>query len=175
MLLFISGFFVAWFFSLDLSRINRASCRYPEFFVHYFLLNLLCNLSVSIWVLWLINFHKELFCFCPDFYLVSIHEKKSSADEKDSWTDELKGMLIQVLLTIVEDGNFADNASKQEWMRIMTIFKEMSKKSFTRQQMSSDVSEMKKKLSTYKSIQDLSGVCWNEQEHSANMQNHFFT
>lgn len=84
-------------------------------------------------------------------------------------------MLIQVLLTIVEDGNFADNASKQEWMRIMTIFKEMSKKSFTRQQMSSDVSEMKKKLSTYKSIQDLSGVCWNEQEHSANMQNHFFT
>ena len=53
-------------------------------------------------------------------------------------------MLIQVLLTIVEDGNFADNASKQEWMRIITIFKEMSKKSFTRQQMSSDVSEMKK-------------------------------
>ena len=33
----------------------------------------------------------------------------SSTEEKASWTEELKGMLIQVLLTIAKDGSFTDN------------------------------------------------------------------
>ena len=91
----------------------------------------------------------------------------SSTEEKASWTEELKGMLIQVLLTIVKDGNFTDNGyTKQEWTEILTLFKEMSNKSFSRQQISSKISEMKKDYTAYKNLQDLSGFGWNEAEHT---------
>ena len=91
----------------------------------------------------------------------------SSTEEKASWTEELKGMLIQVLLTIAKDGSFTDNGyTKQEWTKILTLFKEMSNKAFFRQQISSKISEMKKDYTAYKSLQDLSGFGWNEAEHT---------
>ena len=76
-------------------------------------------------------------------------------------------MLIQVLLTIVKDGNFTDNGYvKQEGTKILTLFEEMGNKAFSRQQISSKISEMKKDYTAYKSLQDLSGFGWDEAEHT---------
>ena len=90
----------------------------------------------------------------------------SSTEEKASLTEVLKGMLIQVLLTIVKDCNFTDGYVKQEWTKILTLFKKMSNKAFSRQQISSKISEMKKDYTAYKSLQDLSGFGWDEAEHT---------
>ena len=48
----------------------------------------------------------------------------------------------------------------------MDLHKEMSNKAFSRQQISSKISEMKKDYTAYKSLQDLSGFVWNEAEHT---------
>jgi hypothetical protein len=86
-----------------------------------------------------------------------------AAKLKANWTHAAQQYLVEACLHVVESGAYADNGFKSsEWKVIATHFQNASGLMYSKDQLQSQVNELKKKYVAFKILKSNSGFGWND-------------
>jgi hypothetical protein len=96
---------------------------------------------------------------------------RESATEAADWNDDRRKWLMQAMKTVLVDQEFVLSKSKPDagitstqWDHIVAVYNDLSKNSYVKSQLQSQLQWLKTRYTTFKKIKNTSGAGWDDEK-----------